>query len=81
MYWGKDFYKNFQIWADGIQNWHPKKFEEAMQKAWDFVQEYMPKVAEGLIKLFEKLSEEELKKIVGVIIEWLKKTGLLKDNK
>jgi len=78
MYWGKDFYKNFQGWADAIDNWHPTKLEAALTKAWDFLKEYSPKITDELIKLIGKLSEENLRKIVDAAIEWLKKVGLLK---
>lgn len=78
MYWGKNFYKNFQIWADAIQDWHPEKIENLLTKAWDFLEDYSPKIINELTELIGNLSEEKIKEIAEVIIKWLRKAGLLK---
>ena len=78
MFWGKDFYKNFQVWADSIKNWHPEALEKALDRAWEFIKDYSPKVADELVALIGQLNEEKLKKIYDTLLGWLKKVGLLK---
>ena len=78
MFWGKDFYKNFQKWADAIQGWHPEGLEKALNKAWEFLQEYSPKITAELVKLLDKMTEATLRKMTDTVIDWLKKVGLLK---